>query len=427
MSIVADDAIEIVCDSCGKARKTKRTKNGERLPMGWKRAVGTNAPCCDSCWHNQYDLRAITIPVAGPVGAEWKDLRIALKQSFAAATTLANAAILELATNDIRRNGSMAKLPKMPSIYLYGHPSIKPLVDEMDSQSAAAVLRAVEAKYRAKRFDVIWLRKAALPTYRYPTPYPIHNQSWSASTGPDNELLVSARFGGDRWTLRLRGGAGFARQRKAVLQLIAGKAVAGELALYEQSAGETDHRPNGTEKGKAATRLMCKMVLWLPKRATKERSGVLRVRTAPDRFWIAEIDGREIPWNLNADRIRAKIVGHKERMQRLSEDTKHEKRWPVQAREAIGQDREETCLNQNRRVDEFVHQASAMLAAFADRQNVAQVIYDDSCKSYMPSFPWADLRLKLSYKLDSRSIGCQFANTEVPSKDGEVVAENGKE
>ena len=42
--------------------------------------------------------------------------------------------------------------------------------------------------YRAVRYDVVWTSRKTVANYRYPTPFPIHNQSWSVEL--DGQAIV---------------------------------------------------------------------------------------------------------------------------------------------------------------------------------------------------------------------------------------------
>lgn len=392
-------------------------KSGEpALPHGWKRRPTDGAAVCGDCWRRRYILRAVTFSVAGPVGRTWAELRPVLKTCFTASTTVANAVVLELAKTDCARTAGMAKLPAHPRPYLY--PLVRQVAPEMDSTTASALLRAVERKYMAIRHQVVWLRKAALPLYRYPTPYPVHNRTWRAEVGAGGEALVSLRLGGERWTLRLSGGPAFRHHRRAHQKLVDGVAVAGELALYEVPSGGGDHRPQGT----ATTRLMCKMVLWLPRDVVpRERSGTMHVRARPDLFLTVETAGSGYLWTINGDWMRQAIVGHSHALQKLREDVKAEKRLTRSRGEALRVRLQRISHRQGSRVTAFCHETTASIAARAARSNVATVTLHKSEGTFMPSFPWYCWTEMLRTKLDERGI--LLIDTDAS---GECVEENGE-
>ena len=83
--------------------------------------------------------------------------------------------------------------------------------------------------------------------------------------------MVSARINNKRWSLRLREGPQFHRQRKAYDQMLSGQAVRGELALYER--GED---------------LMCRLVAWPPRtERDAKQAGTLVVHTDKDSLFVA--------------------------------------------------------------------------------------------------------------------------------------------
>jgi hypothetical protein len=383
------------CQACNK------TSEAKRMPPGWHRD-GAGDLLCGSCWKSRYILRAVTIPVAGPIDGTWSELRESLKTVWQAATRLSNWAVSELAKADVVRMPTMEKLPKPPRTYLY--PAARAIAPEIDSGSVVAILHAVESRWRTRRYNVAWLARESLPNYRYPTPYPIRSTDWHC--GRDGgTIVVNARLAGRRWKLRLRGGHQFCRQLTAVSQLLEGKAVSAELALYERRVNGGDHRPSRSERDgggqQYATRLMCKMVMWLPrKEAASGKAGTLFVRTDSESLLLAlDIKGERL-WVENCDQVRRWTAEHYRRLNRWSEDQKAKQRP-----HAKHQGRRETAAEKyRRRLDSLCHEVSSHLAEFAGRRRYAVVRYDDSNQSYCTQFPWAKLRGQIEHKLSERGI-----------------------
>jgi hypothetical protein len=225
--------VAIHCSVCGMARKTKPTANGLlRLPTGWHR--WSDKPFCANCWLKKYALRTVTFPVTGPVGREWKDLRIALAACWAQSTGLANWCVTELAKADVVRMPNDSKIPAMPRVYLY--PEARRRFPEMSVAALTAVLHATENRYRKARLEVIWRCEANLPRYRYPAPYPVSKPAWKARYGPDNIPLVDVPLAGERWTLRLDRWWNRKRPLLSFNRIVSGEAVKGELAIYRVRA-----------------------------------------------------------------------------------------------------------------------------------------------------------------------------------------------
>jgi hypothetical protein len=188
----------------------------------------------------------------------------------------------------------------MPRIYLY--PVLRSEFSLLPSRTVASLERTCQRKYRALRYAVVWTSRSALPTYRYPTPFPIPNQGWTVSI-EEERPIVSLQLGPQRIRLRLKTGSQFRRQYRQIRQILEGEAVRGDAAIYQ--------------RGNA---LMTKMLAWLPRKGVSEQeSGRLTVRTASDKLLIA-VNPR------NGDNIRRWSLEHRAQLQRWSEDVKYESR-----------------------------------------------------------------------------------------------------
>jgi hypothetical protein len=411
--------------TCVRCAKSKETKN-DRLPNGWKR-MGTEI-ICGTCWGNAYILRAVTFPIAGPIGIEWKELRERLAACWQQSTGMANWAITELAKADVIRAENDKKLGPMPYTYLY--PGARRRFPAMTPSSVVSLLHAVEGRYRKARLEVIWWASASLPRYKYPVPYPIHVQNWSARWLSEKERvpIIDMRLGESRIALRLAGGPGVYRQRAAFASLVEGDAIGCEASIYRQRGASNDNRIGVTERepgGKARIhyRVMCKLVMWLPRKQADKGEATMEVKTQKDRFVVATIDGRE-PWVLNADHILRWVKQHRRRLDRIAEDTKYEKRWPKKARAQIADGREAFVQKHHNRIDTFIHQASAALIGYAQRNGVARLRYDDS-ERLTSEFPWHALKEKIVYKCDGAGIAFaeEAASGEVMDKKADPLAD----
>jgi len=376
------------CKQCDKMTEAKR------LPPGWHRNPAGD-PLCPACWHDRYILRAVTIPVASPIGLEWKDLRERLKVAFQDVTRLSNWAVSELMREDVKRTPDLKKLPKMPAHYLY--PEARKFAPELPTSTTVSLLQSVERKYRARRFDVVWLGKQSLPNYRYPQPIPFHNATWKATLGDDGEALVSLRLGGERITLRLRGGHQFRRQLKSHRLLVDGLAVRGELALLEQRANAGDNRV-GTAP---ATRLMCKMVGYFPREAKREREGVLIVITSEEAMLTACNAKNKRLWTIHADHVLRWAATHRRQLQAWSDDQKHELR---RRKVPFAKRREDACRKYNRRMNTAADQIAAQLVNYADRYGFAELKWVEGQPKRTNEFRWVRLFDRIKQKCDAAGI-----------------------
>jgi len=383
---MTDELVIAKCCLCGLERKIKRTATGgARTPKGWKNHAGNLY--CPEDWRKKYVVRAITMLVASPDdGSEssWKEFRTELKTMWAATTQACNWMSTELYAHDVRRNGQ-DKMPPMARMYLY--PQIRMLFPSLPSQSVTALENAVQARYRATRYDVIWRCAAALPTYRYPTPFPISNQGWTASIESEKPI-VSVRIGERRWKLRLKASARFRRQLYAFRQITIGEAIQGEMVLMESGKD-----------------VACKLVAWFPRSAQVTRTGMLVARSESNNLLIALNEKDEKLWVYNGDHVRRWAVEHREQLQRWSEDQKAEHR-PVPP---FADRRSHAAAKYNHRMATACHEIAAMLVSYADRRRFAAIRWDDSNKSFAPQFPWFRLCELIHEKSDA--LGIAFEHT----------------
>ncbi len=396
----------VECSSCKTQPRVGSPKTGKSpAPRGWKR-LGDDF-FCPACWKSRYILRATTFPVSGPVDRTWPELNETLSACWNQTTSLANWAVTETAKADVVRMPGDVKLPSLPRVYLY--PQARQLFPALDAQTVAATLRAVQMRYRAARLNVIWRGAATLPRYRYPYPISVCAQSWRASFGDDGALLVRVRLGTERWTLRLRTWPGGRREVAAFRRIVTGEAVQSELSLVRQRASSGDHRAEITARAPGGGRqvvykVMAKLAAWHPRPPAPEaRSGQMELRSGSDHLWVAVVAERP-PWFLNADHVRRWVAAHRRFLERIREDTKREKRVPSREMRQIKDALSVRCEKQHRRIHTFCHQAARMLAEYADRQRVAEVIYDDRNRSYLADFNWSLLQTVLRDKLDQKGI-----------------------
>jgi len=392
MTTIAPVPISVAtCHHCGKEYKAKPNKEGGvKLPMGWKREE--NATVCKDCWRERYVLRALTFPVvspsradapqddhgAAPTSAPWKELTKSLQPLWAETTEASNWMMTQLYVRDVRREDQL-KLPAMPKCYLY--PEARRLFPNLPPQTVSSLEQAIQRKYRAKRWDVLWVHQASLPTLRYPQPLPIHNQSWKYWFNEGQQPVVEVRIGGSRWHLRLKSGQRFRYQISGLQRM----ADPGELAIYKAHDGT----------------LLVKLVGWLrrdPKQPSDRRS-VLIVRTGKDHLLSALDNKSERLWVENCDHIARMIGEHRWKLQRWSEDQKAEQR-PVPGFAAR---RREAAEKYHRRMDSAIQEVAAHVANFAQRRRYTEVLYDDSSR-WLESFPYAALEARLETNLDERQI-----------------------
>ena len=384
-----------VCAGCGAEKAVSK-----RLPRGWKRKEQL---FCPACWGERYLLRAVTFGVAAPLDATWKELDQALHGMFAMTTSCANWMTTKLALSDNPRLPGDTKLGKMPPTYLY--PEARRLFPSLPSQSVAAIEQAVTRRYRARRYDAVWTHRAVLPTFRYPQPFPVHNQSWSPEFEGESPV-ISVRIGDRRYRLRLKGGARYRRQLYAFRQMTAEEAQTGQLDLYRTHDGQ----------------LLAKLVAWLPRPPAESAAhGVLTVRTDPASLLLAVNLKDERIWVYHADQVPRWVAEHRAQLQRWADDTKAEAR-PVPAFSAR---REAASRKFHDRMKTACYQAAAYVGGYAKRRHFAAVNYDDQERRWCAEFPWEMLRSRLATVLDGHEIEFTIvkASAGEKGKNGAALAE----
>lgn len=328
------------------------------------------------------------MPVASPVNCSWEELRGALKGAWRQSTAACNWMMTELYARDVRRNGQ-EKMPPMPPVYLY--PEARQRFPELPSQAIASLEHACQRKYRAKRYEIVWTCAASLPTFRYPTPFPIAGQAWQGAMEGDSPV-VSMRIGDTRMRLRLKGGDQFRRQMQAFRLIAGGQAVRGEAAIQEQGSS-----------------LMVRMVAWLRREQeaeAMERSGTLFVITRRDSLLVAVNAKDERLWTYNADHLRRWQAEHSRQMQRWAEDHKYEQgRIP-----AFSARREAASVKYRDRMDSACHEIAAQLAGYAARRRFSVVNYDDRERGFCQKLPWFRLRSLIAEKLNGAEIALELAS-----------------
>lgn len=381
----------MTCSQCGAEAQTKT----DRVPSGWKRHK--EEIWCGKCWTKKYMLRAVALPVASC--DDWKTFNASCNEMWRVTTAASNWMMTELYARDIRPNGE-PKMPKMPKTYLY--PETRTRFPLLPSQTCACLEQAVAKKYRAKRFEILWICKSSLPTYRYPTPFPVPNQGWSAWLDKERPH-VSVRLGDKRWTLRLRSGPQFRRQLTSFRQLVSGEAVQGQLDLYS--------------KNKTT---MCKMVAWLPRPQTMQGTeGTLIVRTGAGSLLRAFNFKDEKLWEYHADHVVRWSAEHQRLVKRLADDQKFEQR-PVPT---FQQRRTDAAIKYRDRMSSAVREIASQLVKYAVRRKFASLTYDDSDVSHCEQFTWFALRERIATKCDEMGIEFEHKPTVAASAPEEVEEE----
>lgn len=399
----------ITCAVSGQSVEVKVGKKGPVLPRGWRkhpdgRLLGPNAM-------DGYRLSAETFVVAGPVDSTWEELRAALKATFAQTTEVAGWAQLELLKAEKVRSPEDKKIWPAPSIYLYGMANEQGIGQGISGASRQAIFRSVQQKWNARRYEVLWVKTANPPYYKYPQPLPVPSQAWKASLGPDNQMLFQCRIGDQKFVLRLRSGQQWFRQKERFRQIVSGDAMPGEalLVLQPTSRGGMDRAKTKANGGgqKQQNNLVVKIVGYFPIDPNRQnlRSGSLYLSTFSEGFIKTIPNGDEETWLLHADHVERWIVEHRQMLDRLSCDEKWERRRPKRQKMPINEYRERICQKQHNRLQTWAHESTRMIANFAARQKKSEVVLNTNCRDWCQGqFPWYAWTDTLNRKLLEHGI-----------------------
>jgi hypothetical protein len=380
----------IRCAQCGK-----EVQIAKRMPLGWKHPNDQDY-FCSNCWQSQYMLRAVILPVVSPLSISWEELRKVMDIMWAETTRASNWMIRQLLAADVIREPGVPKMPPMPRSYLY--PEARKQFPALPAQTISSLEQAITRKYKDRRYDVIWLCKAAPPTFRYPQPFPCNKQSWSAEK-INGAPVISIRIGDSRVKLRLKGTALFRRHLQAFDAIVDGPAIPGECAIYEQDS-----------------QIMVKIAAWLPRRAPSlKEDGTLAVRSTGESLMVA-VNGKDKElWKYHADQIPRFAAQHRRQLQRWADDSKFEQR-PVPL---FSERRQEASVRYHRRVNSAADQAAAYLVKYARRRKFAAVSWDSTDRSFCADFVW--FRLENRIKMLCDEYGIEYIKVEPKVADKEEV------
>jgi hypothetical protein len=453
----------VTCAVTGETHEAKSRNNGSpAVPKGWHLLDGQwYSP---KGWKTRFVLRTQTIAIASVVEGydpkKWSQqacaagrdaFKKAFRESSRACRHLTNWLLSKLASLDCKppvwheAEGDKAgywkladfKLDKPEQLTLQREAS-RTFAHVLDSQSIYSLFGKVQSKYIRHRFAIRALHSESLPLGRFKLPIPIPA---TAIARPITMNRVGLAFigirlaGGQRFTLRLAGGKEWQRQLCALRGVAAGELLQGELLLREKvimsnqrgngsfASPPRSQGDSGPRKSNSAsrhqtggrgrpTRIMCSIPVYLPRQErTSERA--MLIRTDPEAFLVCEVDSRAGAFILNYDQLKQAerqmrragdlrhwIDCHEVYLQRISEDTKYEKRWPRSVKLNINESRDRRCRKHAHWIKDQIAQAVASVCKFAERQDVGLIRFDDSIRTFVSSFPWRMMAEMFANKFD---------------------------
>jgi len=424
---IRDTIMIIRCDSCKSEREVKPTPKGNaRPPRGWRiipqAPVGlTQAPVglsntsstsrltknilCKKCFAESYCTVAVTIPVIGTKEA-WK----IIKPQWYETTALSNWVLDNIIKHEKIRTPDQEKLSKKPKIYLYGEARDNyPRFGILPSSASLSVINRVERDWNTDRYNVMWSYKQSRRVYKYAQPYTISDFK---IVQDENGIKISARIGDDNHTLSLSNSKGFYHQRRRLRNIIKYT----ELTLYRRKANDGDHRSFEVERTngqpiKRRYRIYAKICVVVRKESAIDKNGIIGVRTTKDSLVAAFDSKNKRIWWYNADHARRIVVKHEKhllRLQRLSEDTKHERRKPKRDGACYREMISNVSKKDVRRIQQIADEVAKSVVEFAYRRKYNGIVYDDRERSFANNFRWSILKEKIKSKCNMRGLKFEY-------------------
>lgn len=391
------------CTSC------PTTRDSVRLPKGWK--VIRGVVTCNTCVSGNWVTRAVRLEVREFVADADAPVPEAFlppwHQAWRLSTDLANWAGRELLVHDVRRTPDMETLPEYVSLNLYRHwnttvPEATRRAWDGATQSAAAVLKLVEQKWKADRYKALWRGNVTPSFFRYPHPVVVPAQAarlgWRTHPGGGRVPVVSLLLPGfGRVAVAADHGRDWKRNIALYDLLASGAAVRGDVRVV---ARRDRDRVTGVALFVAGR---------FPVATGPGGTKVATVRTAPDALLVVEVPGRQ-PFYL----YRPDLIGHVAARSRYRDwrahDLKREKRWPAEQRRRFVLAGQPATAKYDHRVRTITQQCVRSVADFVARQRCATVEYDDTNQTYCRDYRYYDLREGLRSALTAAGIAFQPVN-----------------
>lgn len=399
---------------------------------GWKTISGDLH--CPDCFRKTFILRTLTVPIASVVAgydpqdwsqerckSGWTAFRAAVREGCRSSVRLANRLLFELAGMDTQPLTTGKKGPKLPKLpedsasilrRLYGIGRAE--FADLDSQAVGVIRNKVFSAYKSQRFAIRITGSESLRTYRH-FPVPVPQSSQRSLEVREKQPFLSFRLGGERFTVRLRNGhspLGDYRRAASALECASrGESLLAEYSFRERPISQGRRtRVNGSGDKPVPggawqpTEIVCSICVWMPRKKNDRTESTLVVKTGKDALLTALLEDRDHLWSLHEDHARQRIAAYTERLQRFADDTKFERRRPRKNKIDIAERRTKIVADHRRWMDDFCHKATAMVIGLAVRNRCGTIVYDDTNREWLDSFPWFKLHSMLQSKCEENSI-----------------------
>lgn len=348
--------------------------------------------------------RMVSVPILKPAdGGDWESLGDALNHTVRTSVAAANAVMgglysLDCSPERLREARETGKTPAIKGLGDNGYQLAREAVPDLPSGTASAIARDVRSKWTGKvrtrsgkNLNTRWAVMhgiVSVPSYNS-YPIPIRKQDLRIKEGRGGELLASfplsdGEGGYHRHEVFLKCGAkrGERRQAETVRSAIRGEIQHGAAKIVPRY-----------KQGK--TIWMFTLAVKVPKREIEAGQRLL-VRTMPDSILAASWRGRR-DWVYNGDHIRHRLIARERQNQRLREDMKAEPREKHGG--AMVYSTRQTAKH-DRWAKQMLHEIAAYVVSFGQRNGRATLVYDDSCRDYLPHFGYFQLEELIKQKCE---------------------------
>ena len=324
--------------------------------------------------------RTICLRVAEVVNGEKQEFYADLRETLHLSRRIYNMGLSECVAQDRESYTVDGEIPKKGKVGTYATIVKGKSFAAGFTKELANVLKSAESKYSEKRFDIL-RGKCSLPTARS-HPWPLLNNksvkrmSWEHR---DGNLYVKFRLIGKKWTVRVKSGSNYKDQIKGVL----GAIKVGDSKIWID------------RKGVAVVGFACEIEAKTP---VVDPSKTLVVRTMPDALLAIVRERSDTPYMISGELAKQKQAIKNGLQKKLRQDIK-----PGQKRQ-VRRKLSEFSDKWFRWCDTYIHEVTAQIVSFAIRGKYGKIELDDAIRSFLPSFPWHDLKTKLAYKCADQSI-----------------------
>lgn len=328
----------------------------------------------------QHPTRTIALRVAEIIkGGSKQEFYADLRATLDYSRRIYNAGLTESAAQDTESFTVDGTIPKKTKIATYATLVKGKSFASGFTSETSNILRAAETKYKECRFDLL-RGVQSLPLSRS-HPWPLLHNNGSTRISVEylsGNIYVTLRLMHSQWNVRMKSGSNYRDQ-------IAG------VAKYEIG----DSRIWRDRKGVAVIGFAVKVP---PTIEPPDPGKKMIVRTMPDALLCTVRSRSATPYVHSGELVKQRVDIRNGLQRKLRQDIKPGAKRQVRRKLASNG------KAWKRWVGTYIHELTASIVNFAVRNQYGVIELDDAVRSFLPSFPWYDLKSKLEYKCEDRGI-----------------------